>query len=1340
MANISSNPLVDPPTFAPPARPLRSASHSPVRRQVSYGRHIDADPLLRDLSPTVALRAFGQTRAASPRADALAKCFEHTPDSRRVLGQRAAGFCVDVRAWVREVEGWEWDDEGGFEEVRERKRRRVDVGDEVWERHGEDEEEVEWWGSLPRRTVEGYEHRIVEIERGVEDVDVEELKGFVRVAHQDAEDGSKVNGNAAKGRKLDDYTTVVTATILKALPYLSRLNKLLDVWTTRLWILRQVPGFLDGMKQARSELGGAWDALKPSASESDASGQRKASENDHLLDLQTRLEDRITSLGRRLDNLLDETEGGAETLPERWIEDFEHFEQKYSEWREQVERTILDRKLVESRAADHEARRLSKDLTPDDHFGGSTDQSTDVRIHASNGAQLVTASTIPQENVTDMEAMIDSAIIDVKHLSAEPTPAASSGPETGGCAHATEIKLVAHPYQPKDTNEDHLEPSDALRNVVTITKVSDEPSAPEAGANPRHVFDAIPSTGHGDDHLAADVPSRSVSTSSVPANIMVKKRAAFLSDAERTSSLQRATKSPVRSFEHASNAFTRLFKKDKPEEVSRSSSAASRRTLSGKERTSSLTNGDREVVAPAGVNTVGPAEEAHAKGVMLSGAGTAPLESRADTPSSPEAVMLDVKSTPSTKMNITGQHSNSSPAVGHERETEPDTTVAPAKTEDWPLASPVASPHAGTTPAQVSPIHETAPVPAPGLPSLHHELSDNSTEIHSPGPLDSNAFDRMFVDSLPATPDERNATSAARRGSTGRAGSPSGLRRSIEWLDEQKALAHKEVRSASLSDREALSADLIDQSNTNETEHHAKSQNDSPRDLQQLHDQSSPESPLSAMSSPEIRDASIGYFPLQSPTASQRNSVAAVTPLQNRSISTPLASPLHLRLRIPGLHGEIDNDDLSVRKPLMVKRASMTSIESHSRSELRSIDLSKRRPTSVLQSKSSSPAEHSQSPIGQQSFAAFPVPPSGHVPSVAEESAAKDDASEGPSPVSPLEESPVLPRTSGPMPKRAAAVADSSPAAQKADLNALMGKRRQPPAATLTPQKKKPAFKTPTKHDAASFDRHVSSVLEALPAPIKFRSNPRSSPRNASDPRPKTPRLVSQTKSSGLTLAPAELDAKKSQSAADPEVKLYHLTQAGREEQPIRLFVRLVGENERVMVRVGGGWADLADYLRQYAEHHGSRTVSGGREVDVSTLASAGTSSRKVSGAAARQTPIPGSRPGSNDSAATPVSPETSSSPTPANYTSTPNRSSRPSTADSLASRTAFASANNSGKKADLPEHKAKWIEGMLEKVTKASAEKARGDKGVVGEIGKAGATRRVIFRSSSALGGVGKK
>lgn len=31
------------------------------------------------------------------------------------------------------------------------------------------------------------------------------------------------------------------------------------------------------------------------------------------------------------------------------------------------------------------------------------------------------------------------------------------------------------------------------------------------------------------------------------------------------------------------------------------------------------------------------------------------------------------------------------------------------------------------------------------------------------------------------------------------------------------------------------------------------------------------------------------------------------------------------------------------------------------------------------------------------------------------------------------------------------------------------------------------------------------------------------------------------------------------------------------------------------MVRVGGGWSDLGEYLRQYAEHHGRRTASEGK-------------------------------------------------------------------------------------------------------------------------------------------------
>ncbi|KAK4634705.1 hypothetical protein CLAFUW4_01561 [Fulvia fulva] len=53
------------------------------------------------------------------------------------------------------------------------------------------------------------------------------------------------------------------------------------------------------------------------------------------------------------------------------------------------------------------------------------------------------------------------------------------------------------------------------------------------------------------------------------------------------------------------------------------------------------------------------------------------------------------------------------------------------------------------------------------------------------------------------------------------------------------------------------------------------------------------------------------------------------------------------------------------------------------------------------------------------------------------------------------------------------------------------------------------------------------------------------------------------------------------------------------------------------------------------------------------------------------------------------------------------------------------------GKKAGLPDHKVKWVEGMIERAKKASAEKSKEEREKhFNELGKAGSTRRVIFKS----------
>ena len=202
------------------------------------------------------------------------------------------------------------------------------------------------------------------------------------------------------------------------------------------------------------------------------------------------------------------------------------------------------------------------------------------------------------------------------------------------------------------------------------------------------------------------------------------------------------------------------------------------------------------------------------------------------------------------------------------------------------------------------------------------------------------------------------------------------------------------------------------------------------------------------------------------------------------------------------------------------------------------------------------------------------------------------------------------------------------------------------------------------------------------------------------------------------------------------------------------------------MVRVGGGWADLADYLRQYADHHGSRTVSEGN-IDVQKVS--GSRSRVASGAAdnkarahasvalTRDTALDGDQgwldqeqPKFSMGDVTP--PDESSpmqvrqrTPTQASASRTASLSHLPqqSTAgyDRPSSRqdgieTSGLAGPSSGKKNSLSEHKAKWVEGMLERAKTASAEKAKDEKEkYFGEIGKAGGTRRVIFRSSSGMG-----
>lgn len=174
------------------------------------------------------------------------------------------------------------------------------------------------------------------------------------------------------------------------------------------------------------------------------------------------------------------------------------------------------------------------------------------------------------------------------------------------------------------------------------------------------------------------------------------------------------------------------------------------------------------------------------------------------------------------------------------------------------------------------------------------------------------------------------------------------------------------------------------------------------------------------------------------------------------------------------------------------------------------------------------------------------------------------------------------------------------------------------PTTLLSPAPEDRDFETPTRPRLAEpvfvstddqIERRIDHILHTLPTRINF--NKKNGARAPSRLSSSAPNSKQSPRSSGLappnersptpalTLSRVDqpsLPTAKTKSNAS-SIRLYHLVQAGR-SAPIKLFVRLVGEEGRVMVRVGGGWEDLEKYLREYSAHHSRAIVPDLRDLD----------------------------------------------------------------------------------------------------------------------------------------------
>ncbi|TKA65201.1 hypothetical protein B0A49_10617 [Cryomyces minteri] len=364
----------------------RPVSRSPSRSPRKHARptSLDSDPLLRDLSPTTTLRVLGASTDATGANNEDRYKFigsiNLASNSEKAFGIRVAKTTNQLRSWCRELEQWEWT--GNFEvpaaKQRTAKRRRMvqshlqssNASRETFLDTSDSEEEEEYWGSLPSAQIRAYETRVEDIREELEELDVEELKNHVLQSHipsrsrpvsSYSEPRSDLSSSSLA--HLDEFTALITATILQALPHLSRLTQLLGSWSIRLAVLRRVPGFLKELKDTQNALRSGWTAIhpkhpattNPSSTPSSPSSPSTAKYSVDMTrgasdTIRSVLENKVSELGHRLDSILDDLEGREETVPGSWIDEFESLEADYSCWAVEVERIAQEsewRTLVE---------------------------------------------------------------------------------------------------------------------------------------------------------------------------------------------------------------------------------------------------------------------------------------------------------------------------------------------------------------------------------------------------------------------------------------------------------------------------------------------------------------------------------------------------------------------------------------------------------------------------------------------------------------------------------------------------------------------------------------------------------------------------------------------------------------------------------------------------------------------------------------------------------------------------------------------------------------------------------------------------------------------------------
>ncbi|ETI22961.1 hypothetical protein G647_04756 [Cladophialophora carrionii CBS 160.54] len=325
----------------------RSPSRSPRRKAQFAFRELD--PLLGNLSPDSTLRALQATETISTGAaqeDALTSSIADATPAERELGIRAAFAAQKLREWKEEVARWKWPG---------KQERGSGLG--FIPPPDAQHNDIEYRGCLPASLVEEYEVRLEEIRDDLDSLGINEIKDHVLEAHRPSSSSAKSRpaGARASYGRMRDFTALITATVIQALPDLAKLNKSLDTWDIRLRVLRELPRFLEVMQSTQSGTQHAFNQIRDPTS---ARNLTEAVLDSRKMDLGGQVSD----MGRRIDRLLDMLEGQDDTLPQAWIDRLENIELDYATWVVEAQHVLLKNQLAPNSTQGHEPMKVAKSL------------------------------------------------------------------------------------------------------------------------------------------------------------------------------------------------------------------------------------------------------------------------------------------------------------------------------------------------------------------------------------------------------------------------------------------------------------------------------------------------------------------------------------------------------------------------------------------------------------------------------------------------------------------------------------------------------------------------------------------------------------------------------------------------------------------------------------------------------------------------------------------------------------------------------------------------------------------------------------------------------------------